>query len=160
MQLSGLGSHVQARRRRTLWRRRAARSATGMLFSLRRVDAKELVAQAGAGLQKSAKRPKADKVLDDALLADVFGIEMADIPPAKKPVAATSRKPPATTKTTAGKKSVAKKESIQPAAGSRKSITGKAAAAKTKAVNIPATPKGKAATTKRTSVQLVKRKPR
>ena len=49
-----------------------------LLFSLRRVDAKDLVAQAGAGLPKNKKTPATTKVLDVSLLADVFGIEMAE----------------------------------------------------------------------------------
>ena len=49
-----------------------------LIFVLRGVDAKDLVTQAGAGLPKSKQRPSAGKVLDDAQLADVFGIEMAD----------------------------------------------------------------------------------
>ena len=47
-----------------------------LLFSLRRVQARDLVAEAGVGLKKTAKMPAAGKVLDDAMLADVFGIEM------------------------------------------------------------------------------------
>ncbi len=59
-----------------------------LLFGLRHVDAKDLVAQAETGLQKSGRRPQADKLLDEASLADVFGIEMAEAPPPRKPVAA------------------------------------------------------------------------
>lgn len=51
-----------------------------IIFSLRRVDAKDLVQQAQAGLQPASKRMAPAKVLDDALLADVFGLEMADAP--------------------------------------------------------------------------------
>ncbi len=58
-----------------------------LIFALRRVDPKDLVAQAGAGLRRSGQSPTAGKVLDDAHLADVFGIEMADVAPAKKPAA-------------------------------------------------------------------------
>jgi len=47
-----------------------------LLFRLRRVDPKELVAQAGAGLPKGRKGPAAGKVLEEDRLADVFGIEM------------------------------------------------------------------------------------
>ena len=66
-----------------------------LIFTLRRVDAKDLVKQAGAGLQKSKQVPTAGKVLDDALLADVFGIEMADVAPATKPTTPrTSRRQP------------------------------------------------------------------
>jgi uncharacterized Zn finger protein len=54
-----------------------------LLFTLRRVDAKDLVMQAGAGLPKTRKATKASKVLDDSALGDVFGIEMAEAVPAK-----------------------------------------------------------------------------
>lgn len=47
-----------------------------LLFSLRRVDAKDLVSQAGAGLPQSKKAAVVGKVLDSSMLADVFGIEM------------------------------------------------------------------------------------
>lgn len=56
-----------------------------LIFTLRRVDAKDLVTQAGAGLPKSKQAPTAGRVLEEALLADVFGIEMADVAPATKP---------------------------------------------------------------------------
>ena len=58
-----------------------------LIFRLRRVDANDLVSQAGAGLPKSKHAPAAGKVLDDALLADVFGIEMAEVAPAKRSAA-------------------------------------------------------------------------
>ena len=66
-----------------------------LIFTLRRVDAKDLVTQAGAGLPKSKPGPTAGKVLDDALLADVFGIEMASVSLVTKP-AAPRHKSPAT----------------------------------------------------------------
>ena len=56
-----------------------------LIFTLRGVDAQDLVTQAGAGLPKSKRGPTAGNVLDDALLADVFGIEMADVAPVTKP---------------------------------------------------------------------------
>ncbi len=49
-----------------------------LLFKLRQVDAKDLVAQAGAGLPKGKHAPAARKVLDDSELADVFGLELDD----------------------------------------------------------------------------------
>lgn len=49
-----------------------------LLFTLRRVDAKDLVARAGAGLLPSKKNPAAGKVLDDSMIGEVFGIEMAE----------------------------------------------------------------------------------
>jgi uncharacterized Zn finger protein len=79
-----------------------------LIFALRGVDPKDLVAQAGAGLKSTSQGPPSGKVLDDAHLADVFGIEMADVAPAKKPAAsrhasipAAIRKPPARLATTA-----------------------------------------------------------
>ena len=58
-----------------------------LIFALRRVDPKDLVEQAGAGLRRPGQGPATGKVLDHAHLADVFGIEMADAAPAKKPTA-------------------------------------------------------------------------
>ncbi len=66
-----------------------------LLFSLRGVDAKDLVSQASAGLPKSKTSVAADKVLDDAMLADVFGLEMDDaVAPVKS--AGSKKKAPAT----------------------------------------------------------------
>ena len=56
-----------------------------LIFTLRRVDARDLVTQAGAGLPKSKHGPEVGKVLDVALLGDVFGIELADVAPGTKP---------------------------------------------------------------------------
>ncbi|MFM9971614.1 MAG: SWIM zinc finger family protein [Burkholderiales bacterium] len=47
-----------------------------LLFRLRKVDPKDLVARAGAGLPKAGKGPAKAKVLDEASVADVFGLEM------------------------------------------------------------------------------------
>jgi uncharacterized Zn finger protein len=81
-------------------------SQPDLIFALRRVDPKDLVADAGAGLRNSRQRPTAGKVLDDVHLADVFGIEMADVAPATKPAAprhkstaSGSKKAPATAAT-------------------------------------------------------------
>lgn len=49
-----------------------------LLFTLRNVDAKDLVARVGAGLPLAKKAPAAGKMLDESKLAEVFGIEMAD----------------------------------------------------------------------------------
>ena len=120
-----------------------------LLFSLRRVDAKDLVSQAGAGLPKSRKGPAAGKLLDDSMLADVFGIEMDEnmlaakdaaktrkkaapaINAAKKApkatkgsTAATSKKPGATRAVTATK-SVTAKPPAKDAARQRKSTADK-----------------------------------
>ena len=66
-----------------------------LLFRLRRVDPKELVAQAGAGLPKTRRGPAAGKVLDEARIADVFGIEMDEGAAATKAVARAKASAPA-----------------------------------------------------------------
>jgi uncharacterized Zn finger protein len=48
-----------------------------LLFRLREVDEKDLLAHAGAGVPLAKKGPAAEKVLDDSGLSDLFGIEMA-----------------------------------------------------------------------------------
>ncbi len=65
-----------------------------LIFRLRRVDAKELVMQAGAGLPKSKQATPSGKVLDDPHLADVFGIEMAEVAPAMIPAARRRKSTP------------------------------------------------------------------
>lgn len=113
-----------------------------LLFSLRRVDARDLVAQAGAGLPKAKKGPAAGKVLEDSALADVFGIEMAEIAPSTKPVArrstATAVKAPAKSATAATTKRTA----------ADKSETARKAPAKKP---VKAKPPAKAPTSSRTS---------
>ena len=84
-----------------------------LLFTLRRVDAKDLVTQAGAGLPKARKGPKAGKMLDDSALGDVFGIEMAGLAPINptKPAKPVQRSKTTATKAapeTTSKPSVAK----------------------------------------------------
>ena len=94
-----------------------------LIFSLRRVDAKDLVSQEGAGLTTTKKRTAPGRVLDDALLADVFGIEMAEALPVAKGAGgsiqsavkvsaknAVKRVPPATRKTAATAKTAARKQ--------------------------------------------------
>src|SRR5271169_3499167 len=72
-----------------------------LLFSLRRVDARQLVAEAGAGLPTARKGPAIGRVLDDTALADVFGIEMAEVSPSTRPATPPPkvRTPPSKTKT-------------------------------------------------------------
>jgi uncharacterized Zn finger protein len=94
-----------------------------LLFGLRRVDATDLVSQAGAGLPKSTKGPAAGKVLAESMLADVFGIEMdQNAGPAKRSAAG---KKPASAKTAAGRKPAP----VKPVAG-RKAASAKVAASK------------------------------
>lgn len=49
-----------------------------LLFSLRQVNAKDLVNQASLGVPSSKKEMAKGKVLEDSMLADVFGIEMEE----------------------------------------------------------------------------------
>ncbi len=69
-----------------------------LLFTLRQVDASDLVTQATQLSVKTGKKPARGKVLDDSRLAEVFGIEM-DVPevlPDTKKKPATRRTKPAT----------------------------------------------------------------
>jgi uncharacterized Zn finger protein len=49
-----------------------------LLFTLRNVDATDLVAHAGEGLPLPSKGPAAGRVLENSKLSEMFGIEMAD----------------------------------------------------------------------------------
>jgi uncharacterized Zn finger protein len=151
-----------------------------LIFTLRRVDAKDLVTQAGAGLPKSRQSPTPNKVLDKSLLADVFGIEMVEIAPPTKPAtprrksmetkvaktpakvgSTTTRKAPTVGKTESAKKTAAAEEPVKgkvPAKSSaspRKSTTGKA-----KNGGATTVPKGKTATTGYAPRRSVKEKSR
>ncbi len=86
-----------------------------LLFALRGVDAKDLVARAGEGLSVPKRKPAAGKVLEDTGLAGIFGIEIADAAPMDTPTVVTAprKKRPAakkpakhTKKAVAGKKKV------------------------------------------------------
>jgi len=62
-----------------------------LLFRLREVDEKDLIARAGSATPLSRKRPAADRVLAADGLSELFGLEMADAPPAAPPPAKRSR---------------------------------------------------------------------
>lgn len=96
-----------------------------LLFSLRQVDAKDLVAQAGAGLPKIKKGPAASKVLNDSALGDVFGLEMDEL----EPTPALGPTPAKTTKTAAAKpaKAPAKTMPVKAAPAKSSTVTRKAA---------------------------------
>lgn len=85
-----------------------------LLFTLRQVDANDLVTQAAEASIKTRKTPAKGKVLDASQLADVFGIEM-DIPlhfPESKKKAETSKSKevqPAAVQSKTRTKSVGKK---------------------------------------------------
>ena len=79
-----------------------------LIFTLRGVNAQDLVTQAGAGLPTSKQRPATGKVLDNTLLADVFGIEMADVALMTTPVARQTVTKTTPTVATTGKAPAAK----------------------------------------------------
>ncbi len=68
-----------------------------LLFKLRKVDEKDLIAKAGKGMPLSKKDPTAAKVLADDELSDIFGLDLgageAKKPRAKKPSRAVTKKP-------------------------------------------------------------------
>lgn len=126
-----------------------------VIFNLRRVDAKDLVQQAEAGLQPSKKRMASGKVLDDMLLADVFGLEMAEVFPQAKLAA---RKKPTAVKVAARKAAKSATAAPQKLPASKKTATlrpvivkarlpaassSKVAASKSKAAPGAASPKAK-----------------
>jgi len=70
-----------------------------LLFGLRKVDAKELIAHAGEGAAPVQKLPDACRILDSSKLADVFGIDFGGVdrnpshrPTAKKAKSVAPRK--------------------------------------------------------------------
>jgi uncharacterized Zn finger protein len=59
----------------------------GLLFDLRKVDAKELIARAGEGEMPVQKLPDAGRILDSSKLSELFGIDFggADAVPSHRP---------------------------------------------------------------------------
>ena len=125
-----------------------------LLFSLRRVDAKELVEQAEVGLKPSTKRMAPGKVFEDALLGDVFGIEMIDAAPPVKPAALkvaakkalkpakpAPRKTTLAAKTVVDKKLAAGKVLAEPLQKSKTISSAKVAISATKVVTSQVKPK-------------------
>ncbi len=110
-----------------------------LLFSLRQVDASDLISQAGAGLPRLKKAPTAGKVLDDLMLADVFGIEMDEgVAPAKPtkarkkpaPAKVMAKQAPAATKGKAAKASATKTDTSKKPRPARTSTAKETMAAK------------------------------
>jgi uncharacterized Zn finger protein len=58
-----------------------------LLFKLRRVDEKDLIAKAGSGIPLSKEGPSADRVLGSEGLSELFGLEMGD---SEAPLAAST----------------------------------------------------------------------
>jgi uncharacterized Zn finger protein len=63
-----------------------------LLFRLRKVDEKDLLAGAAAGLPVTRKKPRAGKVLNAADISGIFGLDL-DAEPALVPAKVASRKP-------------------------------------------------------------------
>jgi uncharacterized Zn finger protein len=103
-----------------------------LLFSLRQVDAMDLVAQAGSGLPKAIRGPAASKVLDDSALGDVFGLEMDELEamPTAKPspskASKTQKVAKAPVKTMPVKAALAKSSTATGKVASKASALGKA----------------------------------
>lgn len=103
-----------------------------LLFTLCNVDAKELIQAAGSGLAAPRKALKSARVLDDAFLDDVFGLDMAEpikeVLPVNLPAAKKSE----------GKKAAVKKVMAKKAAAVKKTPARKTPAKKTPAKKVVA----------------------
>jgi len=96
-----------------------------LLFTLRQVDANDLVAQAAELPVKTRKTPARSKVLDDSQLADVFGIVMdtPEVLPDTKSKAGTRRTKPAEPPAVAPKTSIRTSAKKKPVAATTKPRT-------------------------------------
>jgi len=112
-----------------------------LLFVLRQVDANDLLAAQAAELPARTKKPTQAKVLDNATLADVFGIELAAVAApakaapkkrhattAKKAVNAAKKKSASKIPTKPVKKSTTK--TVPKTAAKKKAVTKKTTASK------------------------------
>ena len=118
-----------------------------LLFTLRRVDAQELVAQVSSGLPLGRKGAGKAKVLDDASLADVFGLDMAGTADVTDTAVTAALLAPAapvlkTTKPAAKNSSAKKPAAVKPV--TTKPATRKAAPKKAPAKKPPAAAKSAA----------------
>lgn len=89
-----------------------------LMFTLRQVQAQDLIAQAGTDLATKPKRRSTAKVLEGGNLSEMFGIDVqAEVPPApvRAPRARTParKKPPRASAPDAAKKSATKKLSTK-----------------------------------------------
>ena len=75
-----------------------------LLFTLRNVDEKELIAKAGQGLPLAKKGPAAEKILGGGDLSELFGLEMAQ---GTEPGTRHEKAQPGRAKTPAGKSDTA-----------------------------------------------------
>jgi uncharacterized Zn finger protein len=102
-----------------------------LLFVLRQVDAKDLVAQAGAGVPQVKSGTTTKRILVETELADVFGIEMAEIAPRKlrertAPAAKSDSSRPKLPRLKPAKRPVTSKSTAKKQAAARKSQPAKA----------------------------------
>lgn len=86
-----------------------------LLFKLRHVDERELIARAGKDIPLAKETPKAAKILDEGDLSALFGLEMTetttpDIPPRRKPSKRSAAKQPPPPEPTPVKKAVRNKK--------------------------------------------------
>jgi uncharacterized Zn finger protein len=104
-----------------------------LLFTLRRVDAADLVRQAAEAPLNLGQRPTKERVIEEAALSELFGIELGQAPalPAaapKKistPASKTASLKPAVAKKTPAKKSTTKKVPAKKAASKTTSKTAR-----------------------------------
>jgi hypothetical protein len=91
-----------------------------LLFLLRKVDEKELIAKAGKGIPISKKRPAADRVLKTDDLSEMFGLEMGagDERLARKPGRPAEK---SVRRKAEKKRGRPPKSAVPPAAGKKKS---------------------------------------
>lgn len=84
------------------------------LFTLRRVDAQDLVARAGAGPSLKRQDPASDKLLEDSEMADVFGLELEQPAGSMAPVKVTGpgEKAAVAKRAAVAKKAVAAKKAV------------------------------------------------
>ncbi|MGQ0652322.1 MAG: SWIM zinc finger family protein [Betaproteobacteria bacterium] len=96
--------------------------APELLFTLRKVDAAELVARAGEDLPLAKKAPAAKRLLDHARIAEVFGIEMAGAATPSAPAPRASKKKTARKIATKAAKKTTRKAAQQVQTGARASL--------------------------------------
>ena len=108
VQLPGLGLDVQARGGGAVRRRRAAGSQPELLFRLRAVDEKDLLAGIDRVLPMKKVGAATGRVLKSEDLSTMFGLDMAEAEP---PVV----KPPAVKRAAAGKRKPGGKQAAKPA---------------------------------------------
>lgn len=101
-----------------------------LLFTLRQVNAQDLLSAPAIIAPKAAKKPSAKKLLDASALADVFGLDLAEPAPTQAPTQAA----PAAAK----KPRASAKKAPTPIAASAKAAAKKPAAKKTAAKKTPA----------------------